>query len=810
MVQDSGSPPPLDQFLDLVPLLVNPNSPVAAVLPLLAQKSSPFRYALVTDSEQLLGIFTATDALQWVTNGSSQQGSTLAEVMTTPVVTFVARDYRDPWALLEFMQAHRVHHLPVVDEAGSLLGVVNQDDLCLKLILESQQFQPSSLTSAQLKETQPELGALISMEQGILLEEDLRKALNLRIGIERSIPFGIAAADPQGKQIYVNDTFAMMVGWPKEALIGKDPPFVYWPPEELENITAAFAQGLAQGRPPQGWELTFMRRNGERFPVRILDAPWQDAQGNLIGMIASVQDLTSEKESQSQQQRLEYSLKQQEALLQKFFDQSPTGMVIANSSGQIVKVNDSFCQLTGYTRTELLCMNYEDLTHPEDLRQERIYVEELRSGQRQGYRMEKRYIRKAGEIVWVDLSCFVVEAPEGELYGIVSVTDISERKQAQGQAQLQLHQAQLLSHITQGIRQSLDVESILSFTVQEVRLLLNIDRVVIYRFLPNWAGEIAAESISQAEFSLLGEVIEDFCFMSQWHQPYQQGRISAIEDIDTAPIQPCHRDLLTSLRVRANLVVPIPQADHLWGLLIAHHCSGPKSWDPWMPKSLKQIADQLGLALQQAELFRQLQATNAELQYQVEVRNVELAQWVSYEQLLRLISDEVRSSLDEKDILATVVYELTQSLKLGVCGVGLIDPESQTYTLAYEAAGSMPPLGQVTLPVEPILLSQLSQGQTLYFSTDHPLRGWCTLIACPLFTELQKGIPDKATVPQLSSETTSSLLGFLKLIRLPQEGFTEAEIRFAEQVATQCSIAIRQAHLYQETQTQLQQLMQLN
>ena len=792
MVRDLFSPSgSLEQFFGQMPPLVGLDSPVAEVLSLLAQKNDSWPYALVVDASRVVGILTPVDVLGWVASDRSWQGSTLAEVMTTPVVTLAAGDYRDPLALLELMRTHGIRHLPVVDAAGSLLGVVNQDELCWRLTLGS----PSSAAGWREPST------------GKVDRPDLQTTLNLRVAIERAIPLGIAAVDPQGRQIYVNETFARMVGWPKEELIGRDPPFVYWPPEEMGKITAAFAQGLAQGRPPQGWELTFMRRNGERFPVRILDAPWQDAQGKVIGMIASVQDLTQEKELQNQQEKLQCSLQYQQDLFQSLFEQAPVGMAVADAAGRLLKVNQSFCQLIGYSEAELLGMSYADITHPEDLRQEEAYVEEMRAGRRRGHRMEKRYICKSGEIRWVDLSSFVAETPEKQIYGVASIVDITERKQAQEQVQLQLHQARLLSHIVQGIRQSLQVESILGFAVEEVRRLLDVERVVIYRFLPNWAGEIAMQSVSRPELSLLGLVIEDYCFVTQWHQAYQQGRISAIEDIDTAPIQPCHRELLASFGVRANLVVPILQAagpdstdgelPHLWGLLIAHQCSAPKKWDPWMPDFLRQIADQLGLALQQAELFEQLQAANAELRYQVEVRNAELAQRVRYEQLLRLIGDKVRSSLDEQEILATVVRELTQAFQLGACGVALIHPETQTYTLAYEAAGSLPPLGKVTLPLDPVLLRQLRQGQTLYFSTDHPLRGRCTLLACPLFVEEQEG-------------QTGSLLGFLKLLRRPQEGFTEAEIHFAEQVGTQCSIAIRQARLYQETQAQLRQLQQLN
>ncbi|MFS8924176.1 PAS domain S-box protein [Synechococcus sp. B60.1] len=783
MVEDLPSPSgSLEQLFGRMPPLVGLDSSLAELLSLLAQKNGSWPYALVVDAGRVVGILTPVDVLRWVASDRSWQGSTLAEVMTTPVVTLAVGNYRDPLALLELMRAHGIRHLPVVDEAGSLLGVVNQDELCWRLTLGP---PPSAAVWREPSTEKLDL-------------PDLQTTLNLRVAIERAIPLGIAAVNSQGRQIYVNETFATMVGWPKEELIGKDPPFVYWPPEEMGKITAAFAQG----RPPQGWELTFRRRSGERFPVRILEAPWLDAQGKVIGMIVSVQDLTPEKELQNQQQQLQHSLQYQQDLFQSLFEQAPVGMAVTDAAGHLLKVNQSFCQLTGYTEAELLSMNYADITHPEDLRQEAIYVEEIQAGRRRGYRMEKRYIRKSGEIRWVDLSSFVAETPEKQIYGVVSIVDISERKQAQEQVQLQLHQARLLSHIVQGIRQSLQVESILSFAVEEVRRLLDVERVVIYRFFPDWVGEIAMESVSRPELSLLGLVIEDRCFVTQWHQAYQQGRISAIEDIDTAPIQPCHRELLASLGVRANLVVPILQSAgpdgtdgrlaRLWGLLIAHQCSAPKKWDPWMPDFLRQIADQLGLALQQAELFEQLQAANAELRYQVEVRNAELAQRVRYEQMLRLIGDKVRSSLDEQEILATVVRELTQAFQLGACGVALIHPETQTYTLVYEAAGSLPPIGQVTLPLDPVLLRQLRQGQTLYFSTDHPLRGRCTFLACPLFVE------------------TGSLLGFLKLVRLPQEGFIEAEIHFAEQVATQCSIAIRQARLYQEIQAQLRQLQRLN
>ncbi len=237
----------LEQLFGQMPPLVGLDSPVAEVLSLLAQKNGSWHYALVVDAGRVVGILTPVDVLRWVASDRSWQGSTLAEVMTTPVVTLAAGDYRDPLALLELMRTHGIRHLPVVDAAGSLLGVVNQDELCLKLISDPRQSSSPSRAEAQAAFT----GAEPVIPEQNIPPPELQTALNLRIAIERAIPLGIAAVDPQGKQIYVNETFATMVGWPKEELIGKDPPFVYWPPEEMEKIATAFAQGLAQGRPPR-------------------------------------------------------------------------------------------------------------------------------------------------------------------------------------------------------------------------------------------------------------------------------------------------------------------------------------------------------------------------------------------------------------------------------------------------------------------------------------------------------------------------------------------------------------------------------
>ncbi|WP_392481927.1 GAF domain-containing protein [Nostoc sp. C110] len=117
-------------------------------------------------------------------------------------------------------------------------------------------------------------------------------------------------------------------------------------------------------------------------------------------------------------------------------------------------------------------------------------------------------------------------------------------------------------------------------TTNQLRESLQVDRVVLYYFYSQWEGQVTFESLSSQEFSILGSTGPDECFNNEYAALYLAGRVRAIADIELEPIQPCHRDFLRNLQVRANLVVPIVIPRGLWGLLVAHHCQGPHDWSP--------------------------------------------------------------------------------------------------------------------------------------------------------------------------------------------------------------------------------------
>ncbi|MBN3884520.1 MAG: EAL domain-containing protein [Nostoc sp.] len=197
----------------------------------------------------------------------------------------------------------------------------------------------------------------------------------------------------------------------------------------------------------------------------------------------------------------------------------------------------------------------------------------------------------------------------------IALTVASTHSQQIGQrVQHQSESERIVAAVTQHIRQSLELDEILQTTAAEVRQLFEVDRVLIYQFEPDWSGLVAVESLAEGCMSIFGFHVMDTCFQSTRAAYFQQGNTRAIEDIETAGLSPCHIDLLRSLQIRANLVVPILQQEGLWGLLIAHQCCSSRQWQQSEINLFNQLAGQAAIAIQQSELYHQLQQANQELQ----------------------------------------------------------------------------------------------------------------------------------------------------------------------------------------------------
>ncbi|MHC5775683.1 GAF domain-containing sensor histidine kinase [Nostoc sp.] len=197
-----------------------------------------------------------------------------------------------------------------------------------------------------------------------------------------------------------------------------------------------------------------------------------------------------------------------------------------------------------------------------------------------------------------------------------------ERKAAQRQ--------KALSATVEKIRQSLDIATIFATSTEEVRRLLEVDRVTIYRFQADWSGEFVAESLAPG-WTPVKEIVPAMSTMvtelyrsagvaaaDDYLQQTQDGNFSSgktfvIKDIYNTDYSIPYIALLELMEARAYIVVPIFQGEKLWGLLAAYQNIKPRDWQEDEVDLLMQIGTQLGVGLQQAELLEQTQHQKEEI-----------------------------------------------------------------------------------------------------------------------------------------------------------------------------------------------------
>ncbi|BAZ28626.1 diguanylate cyclase with PAS/PAC and GAF sensors [Cylindrospermum sp. NIES-4074] len=464
--------------------------------------------------------------------------------------------------------------------------------------------------SSQIRDGRDRYFGRLYIFEDISDRKQLEKSLRLADYSFERIGLSGTWIDKNARILRVNDATCKNLGYSRAELESMQ---VYdFDPDFPKEAWAETWQALKQQK-----HLTLIsrhqRKDGRCFPVEIT-INYVEFDGEEYNFAFST-DI-------SERIQAETALRESEQRYRSVITAMAEGIVLQQADGEITACNDSAERILGLTTDQMMGRTsidprwqaiHEDgtsfpgETHPA--------IVTLRTGQPQ-FNVIMGVEKPDSSLSWVSINSQPLFKPdESKPYAVVaSFTDITVRKQAELALQQQTERERMILAIAQHIRQSLDLEQILNTTVAEVRHFLQTDRVVIYRFNPDWSGVVVTESVAFGWQPILNREIIDNYFVETQGRSYQQGMVKVIPDIYTPGFSDCYVELLAQLQVRAKLVVPILQGNALWGLLVAHHCSAPREWQPWESQLLQQLATQVAIAIQQSELHQQLQLANQQLQ----------------------------------------------------------------------------------------------------------------------------------------------------------------------------------------------------
>ncbi len=479
----------------------------------------------------------------------------------------------------------------------------------------------------------------------------------------------VATTNAQGAITYINDYFCKISGYTRDELMGQNHRLLnsgYHPHDFFQNMWRTIASGKV-------WrgEICNLHKNGSLYWVDSTIVPFINEQGRPFKYLAIRYDITAKKLTQAR-------LQQENSFRQQIVESMAEGLCVCHEIEEFPFLhftvwNRQMQTLTGYTLDEINRLGWEQSLKPVSM-QGLSNNEDIVHTESNLYNEELEIYHKDGRKLIISMSRTTLSDEDSNSYLLALIQDISDRKQTEMRLKQQATQEHLLSAITQSMRSSLALTEILNSTVEQVHQVLACDRVLVYRVFAGGTGAAIAEAVSSNWLKVLDIVFPEEVFPEHNYERYAQGRIYTLSDREDPEqfVLPCLVEFLKEIQVRAKLVVPIVQNQKLWGLLIAHQCDRPRQWQIWEIDLLKQVTNQLAIAIQQASLFEKLQQ-------ELTVRQQAEAKLTEINQKLAISNEElVRATRLKDDFLANMSHELrtplnailgmTEGLKDGVFG----------------------------------------------------------------------------------------------------------------------------------------------
>ncbi|MEH2320982.1 PAS domain S-box protein [Nostoc sp.] len=607
------------------------------------------------------------------------------------------------------------------------------------------------------------------------------ESLSLLDALLGAAPVGVCFLDRELRYIRINQVFADINGLTIEEHLGRK--FGEVLPKMAAEFERQLQRVLDTGEPLVNMEISGETRGqpkrygywlGNYYPVN-------NAMGETVGIGIILADVTAAKQTQ-------VALRESEERFRAMFNQAAVGITLVALDGRFLQINPALCEITGYSYEELIEMNFQEITHPDDLEVDwengrRVLAKEI-----SGYSLEKRYIRKDGSIVWVNLTSSAVWDTKGlAKYALGIIEDISERKRVEATQNFLVEASTLLAA-------SLDYEITLE-SVAHLAVPTLADWCIVDVFQADWSSKQIAIAIADpTKLNTLDEIRRRYRPKSRAKHLMQQLQLGISvfypELSESHHLQMAqddeHLQLLRSLGIRSLMVIPVRSRGQLFGAISFFTAESGRYYQQTDLALAEDIARRAATAIDNARLYQETQQAK-----QAAERSVNCTV------LLQRITAALSEALTPQQVADVVVNQGITALSATAGSVVLLAggttlkivqaigyPQSVIDTWASFPITTPNQIAETVRTRQPIFLENLAAMIAKYpnLADVVTLTGNNAWASIPLIAE-------------------GKIIGALELSFATAQIFNEEDRGFILTIGQQCGQAIARAQLYEAEKT---------